>query len=112
MIAISRRSPHETAVPGALDVRLEIMQAIQTLAAQDEDEWNGRRRGEIASVRREFGQIEFAMQELRRNFDPRLRSYVIKYSPNQPRAPAGHPDVGNGRAKVARRKQQISLRPR
>jgi hypothetical protein len=93
MITISRRSPRATAVPKTLQARLEIMKAIQALAVA-ENELICRRRVEIASVRREFGQVEFALQELRRDFDPRLRSYVAKYSPDQPRVPAGHPDGG------------------
>jgi hypothetical protein len=49
---ITYRSPLATAVPWALDVRLEIMRAIRALGAQEEDEWLRRRRAELALIRR------------------------------------------------------------
>ncbi len=83
-----------TAVPRTPEVRFEIAKAIQALAAQDEDERLRQRRATLASLRRELGEIALALQELRRACDPRLRSYVLKYSPDQPRVPAGNPDGG------------------
>ena len=71
-----------------------------------------RRRPEIASLRGELTEIALALEELRRAYDPRLRSYVLKYSPNQPRVPAGNPDGGQwtseGRAPATDHSQILS----
>lgn len=91
---IPYKSHLATSVPETLEVRLEVMNAIRALAVQSEEERLRRRRVEMASIRRELGQITLALLELKRASNPRLRSYVIKYSPAQPRVPAGHPDGG------------------
>jgi|GEM_PF-4039393 len=90
------RLPHIlTAVPQTLHGHLEIAKAIRALAAQDENEQLRPGRAELASIRRELGQIVLALYELKRDCDPRLRSYVMKYSPDEPRVPAGNPDGGH-----------------
>ena len=61
-----------TAVPRTLEVRLEIMKAIRTLAAQDEDGLIRRDGPDIAGV----------------------RSYVRKFDPDQPRVAAGNQNGG------------------
>jgi len=91
---IPYKSPLLTTVPPTFEKRLEILDAIRTLAAEDEHDRLRRRRAERASVRRDLGELAHAVQELSRACDPRLRSYVIKYNPDQPRVPAGNPDGG------------------
>lgn len=94
-------SSRETVVPTLLEKRLEIATAIRALAAQDENDRH-RRKTEITALRRDCellrrslpGLIQEAIAEARRDCDPRLRSYVIKYSPDQPRVSAGNPDGG------------------
>jgi hypothetical protein len=49
---------------------------------------------EIAALRRELEKLTQDVLELWRQCEPRARSYVIKYSPDQPRVPAGNPDGG------------------
>lgn len=83
-----------TLVPRTLDVRIKIAEAIQTLIAHENDESLRRRRANLASARRELGAIRLALQELRRDCDPRLRSHVLKYNPDQPRISVGNPDGG------------------
>ena len=83
-----------TATPQTLEVRLEIAKALQALAAQDGNMRLQERRRAAASMRRELEEIMLSVQELRRACDARLRSCVIKYSPDQPRVPAGNPDGG------------------
>ncbi len=70
------------------------MDAIRALAARDDDERLGKRRAELASIRRELGELAQVLAEIRRDCDPRLRSYVMKCSPDEPRVPAGNPDGG------------------
>lgn len=77
-----------------LEKRLELAKAILALAAPDERAKLWSRQAECAAVRRELEQITLSVQELRRNCDPRQRSYVIKYSLEQPRVTAGNPDGG------------------
>lgn len=83
-----------TVVPQTLEKRLEIVQALQVFNAQDHDEAVRRRRAEIAALRRDLGKLALAVHELQRACDPRLRSRVVKYSPGQPRLPAGSPHGG------------------
>ena len=91
---IPYKSPLLTAVPQTLEKRLEIIDSIRALAARDDDEQLSKRRAELASIRRELGELAQVLQEIRRDCDPRLRSYVMKYSSDQPRVPAGNPDGG------------------
>ena len=91
---IPYKSPLLTAVPQTLEKRLEIVDAIRALAARDDDERLSKRRAELASIRRELGELAQALQKIRRDCDPRLRSYVMKYSFGQPRVRAGNPDGG------------------
>ncbi len=98
---IPYKSPLLTAVPQTLEKRLEIMNAIRALAVRD-DALLRQRQAEIAAARRDFellrhslpGLLRQAIEEARRDCDLRLRSHVIKYSPDQPRVPAGDPDGG------------------
>ncbi len=90
-----------------LQKQLEVLAAARSLATQDDEFWR-RRRAEIAAIRRLLGELvvlrlelqrqygEFVewVQEERRRRDPRLRSHVIKYNPDQPRVPAGSPHGG------------------
>jgi hypothetical protein len=87
--------PHlATAAPETLEVRFEITKAARRFAALDGDEWLQHRRAKIAALRRELEEIAQTFHELRGDCDPRLRSYVQKYSPDQPRVPAGNSDGG------------------
>jgi hypothetical protein len=87
-----------SAVPQTLHVRLEIAKAIRTLAGPDEDELLRQRRAEIAAIRRDF---ELLAADIRKAFEEagtlakaELRAAQRKYSPDQPRVPAGNPDGG------------------
>lgn len=91
---IPYKSPMLTAVPRTLEKQLDILGAIDALMAQDGDDKLRKRRKEIAALRRGLQDIALTVAELRRACDPRLRSNVIKYSPYQPRVPAGNPDGG------------------
>jgi hypothetical protein len=96
-----------TVPPPTLEKQLEVLAAARSLATQDDEFWR-RRRAEIAAIRRILGELvvlrlelqrqhgEFVelIQEERRQRDPRLRSHVIKYNPDQPRIPAGSPHGG------------------
>lgn len=91
---IAHKSHRANAVPQSPEARLEIVKAIHALATQDKDERLRQRRAELILIRRELRQIALALHELKCACDPRRRSYVIKYSPDQPRVPAGNPDGG------------------
>jgi hypothetical protein len=52
-----------TVAPPTLEKRLEALRAARTLLAQ-EDEFARRRREEIAALRRDFGELVVAVQEL------------------------------------------------
>jgi len=95
-----------TGVPHTLEKRLEVIEAIRALVAPDGDEQVRERRVEIAAVRRDLEKLALAVLELQRACDPRLRSYVLKYSPDQP-AGAGGPSAG---WRVDERKWQRCIR--
>lgn len=89
---ISYRSSRETVVPASLEKRLEIVAAIRALATQDNEQLR-QRQLDISALRRDCellrrslaGLVQEAIAQARRECDPRLRSYVIKYSSDQPR---------------------------
>lgn len=91
---IPYKSPLLTAVPQSLEKRLEIMNAIRTLTAPDGDDQVRKRQADIAALRRDLEKIREDVLDLWRQCEPRSRSYVIKYNPDQPRVPAGNPDGG------------------
>jgi hypothetical protein len=87
-----------SAVPQTLHARLEIAKAIRTLAGPDEDELLRRRHAEIAGVRRD---LELLAADVRKTFEEaaalakaELRAALKKYSPDQPRVPAGNSKGG------------------
>src|ERR1700731_2821167 len=88
----------ESAVPRTLHVQLEIAKAIRTLAGPDEGELLRRRHAEIAAIRRDF---ELLAADIRKAFEEaavlakaELRAALKKYSPDQPRVPAGNSKGG------------------
>jgi hypothetical protein len=92
--------PHsESAVPRTLHAQLEIAKAMCTLMAPDEDELLRRRRAEIAAIR---GELEAMKRELHKAGEECLALVKAemravqarKYSPDQPRVPAGSRDGG------------------
>ena len=91
---IPYRSLVLTAVPRSLEKRLEIVNAIRALVADDDNDPIRKRRAEIAALRRDFEKLREEVLDLWRRCEPRARSYVIKYNPDQPRVPAGNPDGG------------------
>jgi hypothetical protein len=91
---IPYKSSFATVVPKTLEKRLEIMQAIRALAPQNEDEQLRKQRAEIVARRRLIDKLELTVYEMWRECEPQARSYVIKYSPGQPRVPAGNADGG------------------
>jgi hypothetical protein len=98
-----------TVPPPTLEKQLEVLAAARALLGQD-DEAARRRRDEIAALRREHGELVQELQELWRQYDPRLRSHVIRDDPEQqsvskaspddpkhPGWPAGTPDGRGGK---------------
>lgn len=98
---IPYRSCFATAVPRTPEVRLKIAEAIRAFIAHENDEPLPGWRTNLASLRRELGEIALALQEPKRECDPRLRSHVLRYNPDQPRVPAGSPDGGQWTGEVA-----------
>jgi hypothetical protein len=87
-----------SAVPQTLHVQLEIAKAIRTLARPDEDELLRQRCAEIAEIRRDFellaADIRKAFEEAAALAKAELRAVLKKYSPDQPRVPAGNSQGG------------------
>jgi len=86
------KSPLLTAVPQTLEKRQEIINAIRTFTASDDGRL--KRRTEITALRSDLERLRQDVLELWRQCEPRARSYVIKYSSDQPRVPSGNPDGG------------------
>ena len=83
-----------SAVPQTLHTRLEIAQAIRTLAEPDQDELLRQRRAEIAAIRRDLDALARGVRNLGEGLPALVMAELKKYSPNQPRVPAGNPDGG------------------
>jgi hypothetical protein len=87
-----------SAVPRLPHVQLEIAKAIRTLAGPDEDELLRQRRAEIAAIRRDLeslaGDVRKACEECLALAKAELWAALKKYSPDQPRVPAGNSDGG------------------
>ena len=87
-----------TAVPQTLHTQLEIAKAIRTLAGPDEDELLRQRRAEIAAIRRDLDALARGVRKLGEELPAlvmaELQSELKKYSPDQPRVPAGNRDGG------------------
>jgi hypothetical protein len=88
----------ESAVPRALHVQFEIDKAIRTLTGSDERELLRQRRAEIAAIGRD---LELLASDIRKAFEEaaalakaELRAALKKYSPDQPRVPAGNSKGG------------------
>jgi len=85
-------------VPPTLEKRLEVLEAFRTLVSQD-DELVRQRRAEIAALRREAEDLRRCIDAFRRRL-PELRAEILqdlkaqKYSPDQPRVPAGQAGGG------------------
>jgi hypothetical protein len=88
----------EGAVPRTLDVQLEIAKAIRALLGPVDDKTRGRRRAEIAAIRRDLEALACdlpkAFAEAATLAKAELWAALKKYSPNQPRVLAGNPDGG------------------
>src|ERR1700719_4685688 len=91
-----------TAVPQTLHTQLEIAKAIRTVTGPDEDELLRQRRAEIAAIRRDLDVLVRGVRKLAEELPAlvmaELQSELKKYSPGQPRAPAGNRDGGEGRS--------------
>jgi hypothetical protein len=87
-----------TAVPQTLHAQLQIAKAIRTLAGPDEDELLRQRRTEIVAIRRDLDVLARGVRKLGEELPSlvmaELQSELKKYSPEQPRVPAGNPDGG------------------
>jgi hypothetical protein len=87
-----------SAVPRLPHVQLEIAKAIRTLAEPNEDELLRQRRAEIAAIRRVSeslaSDVRKACEECLALAKAELRAALKKYSPDQPRVPAGNSDGG------------------
>jgi hypothetical protein len=88
----------ETAVPRLPHVQLEIAKAIRTLLGPNEDELARQRRTEITAIRRDFEalarDLPKAFEEAAEAAKAEIRVVLRKYSPDQPRVPAGNRDGG------------------
>jgi hypothetical protein len=87
-----------SAVPRTLHTQLEIAKAIRTLAGPDEDELLRQRRAEIVAIRRDLDALVRDVRKLGEELPAlvmaELQSELRKYSPDQPRVPAGNRDGG------------------
>ncbi len=84
------------AVPRDWTVRAEIMKAMRTLAAQEEDEAFRRRRAEFAALRLDCELLAVSLRNDCRNYVSVVSAELRKagYNPNEPRVPAGNPNGG------------------
>ncbi len=84
--------------PPTLEKQREMLEAFRTLAGQD-DELVQQRRAEIAAIRRDLEDMRRFVDVFRRQA-AELRAEILKelkaqkYSPDQPRVPAGSPHGG------------------
>jgi hypothetical protein len=87
-----------SAVPQTLHTQLEIAKAIRTLAGPDEGELLQQRRAEIAATRGDLDALKRGVQRLGEELPAlvmaELQVELKKYSPDQPRVPAGNHDGG------------------
>jgi hypothetical protein len=87
-----------SAVPRTLHTQLEIAKAIRALLGPDQHELLLRRRAEIAAVRRDLDALVRDVHKLGEELPAlvmaELQSELKKYSPDQPRVPAGNADGG------------------
>jgi hypothetical protein len=87
-----------TAVPQTLHTQLEIAKAIRELAGPDQDELLRQRHAEIAAIRRDLDALIHGVRKLGEELPAlvmaELQSELTKYSPDQPRVPAGNSDGG------------------
>jgi hypothetical protein len=98
---IPYKSPLLTSMPPTPEKRLEVLQAMCALAAQ-EDEQVRQRRADIAALRRDFEALRrncgLLAQTLRKTFRVQVLAEVHaelrKYSPGQLRVPAVNPNQG------------------
>ena len=90
-----------TTTPRTLEKQRDVMEAMRALAAQDDQQLR-RRRADITALRRDLEALGRDCELLARTL-PRvcreqaiadMRAYLRKYSPDQPRVPAGNPDGG------------------
>lgn len=93
---IPYKSNLATAVPKALEVRLEIIRAIGRLKERCDNERVRLRRAEIASLCRELEDIAQDLHKVGREWPILVGSELRKagFNPNEPRVPAGNPDGG------------------
>jgi hypothetical protein len=84
-----------TAVPQHWPVRMEIVKAIRTLAAELEEEKQLRKRTEAAEAQRRQDDLRHACDEAVKALHDACRA-LRKYgfNPNEPRVPAGHREGG------------------
>jgi hypothetical protein len=87
-----------SAVPQTLHTRLEIAKAIRTLAGPDQDELLRQRRAEIAAIHGDLNALARGVRKLGEELPAlvmaELRAALKKYSPDQPRVPAGNSGGG------------------
>jgi len=86
------------AVPRTLHTQLEIATAIRTLLGPDDEELLRQRRAEILAIRRDLDALARDVRSLGEELPAlvmaELQSELKKYSPDQPRVPAGNHGVG------------------
>jgi len=105
--------------PPTLQKRLEVIEAMCTLAAQ-EDEQVRHRQEEIAAVRRDFDALRRDWRLLAPTLRQTCRDQALadayaelrRYNPDQPRVPAGNPDGGQWTNLDAGRNATIAARSR
>lgn len=97
---IAYKSPLIAVVPQTFEKQQDIIRATYALMAQ-QNEALRRRAEELRAVRRDLeafrrdcGLLDLAIRKVCCDFAAQLRAESKKYSPDQPRIPAGHPDGG------------------
>jgi hypothetical protein len=106
---VTHKSSLLTTVPQTLEKRLEIMQAIRAIVAQDGEALQ-RRREEIAAIRHDFDALRYDWGLIEKAVRQACRKWALqeleKYSPDQPRVPAGQP---GGRTVDERRRKRGAI---
>jgi hypothetical protein len=90
----SYRPQRLMAPPPTLRAELEVAKAIRTLAVQEEADKCARRLAEISAIRRDLEEIPELQRQALGDCRALPRAELRKYSPGQPRVPAGNPDGG------------------
>lgn len=76
--------------PPTARARAEVLCALDELVEQSQADWLQRRRSECAALRSELADIRRSLVEIQRECLREVRADLRRYSPDQPRVPAGN----------------------